>query len=61
MLYVRLPSPALQDMTAHLGDPGSFDFMGDMAFSESFQMMREGRDNIGIWHALELGMKQVSL
>ena len=36
---------------------GRFDFMGDMAFGGGFETMRDGTENVEIWHALEGGMK----
>lgn len=34
-----------------------FDLMGDMAFGGGFETMRDGTENVGIWHAIEGGVK----
>ncbi|KAH8118549.1 cytochrome P450 [Phellopilus nigrolimitatus] len=39
----------------------TFDFMGDMAFGGGFETMRDGVENVGLWHALESGIITLSL
>ncbi|KAL5507847.1 hypothetical protein ACEPAH_5465 [Sanghuangporus vaninii] len=39
----------------------TFDFMGDMAFGGGFETMRDGTENVGIWHALEGGVKGLAM
>ena len=34
-----------------------FDLMCDMAFGGGFETMRDGTENVGIWHAIEGGVK----
>ncbi|EJD01469.1 cytochrome P450 [Fomitiporia mediterranea MF3/22] len=39
----------------------TFDFMGDMAFGGGFETMRDGPEDVPIWHAMEGGVKGLAL
>ncbi|THG96803.1 hypothetical protein EW145_g7714, partial [Phellinidium pouzarii] len=39
----------------------TFDFMGDMVFGGAFETMRDGADDVPIWHAIESGLKILAM
>ncbi|KAI5124823.1 hypothetical protein M0805_005453 [Coniferiporia weirii] len=53
----RVPAVNLSDWMNRF----TFDFMGDMVFGGGFETMRDGVDNVPIWHAIEGGLKSLAL